>query len=144
MGFHAVFFGLNISTSHDLEEILSLIASDHSIINPEEDYYEQNLKIKLHDDIICPLGQEFEIGVMDLLHTRFTYSKNPKIFIGLAYCCTYMICLGQVGDNYGVDDAPVTIEYDTLKDLLAWKDKLVEEERIDSDIELQMVGNCCS
>ena len=144
MGFHAVFFGLNICHSNDLVEILSLIASDYSIINPEASYYHQIFKIKLHDDIISPLGQEFEIDVMDLLHTRFTYSKNPEILIGLAYCCRYMIYLGRVGDNCGVDDSPVTIQYNTLTDLSTWKDKLEEDSRIDIDIQLQMVGNCCS
>lgn len=137
MGFHAVAFGLIISHGFKKKKFLSLVAKEHNIVD-------DIIQIKLRDDIICKYGKEFEIRIDVLMYVEFTYVNNPHIKIGLAHICAFGIYLGCVGDDLGGEDDPLIIEDQTLNDLLAWKQQLVQQERLSENVRLRLVGSCCS
>jgi hypothetical protein len=143
MGFNSVTFGFKVCKYCDWMTILDLIAEDYTLIGSDGEMHDWIIKIHLHEDLVCARGREFEVTWWELIHnTRLSYVHNQEISIGISYCCYYMIYVGQVGGDR--ETRQVIIREKTLADLLQWKQRLVEEDRVDEEIQLQMLSNCCS
>jgi len=137
-------FGVFISQILDIEDLFRLVAKEYSVAEDSdsdsdsdsnekssEDFNEDTFwNIKLHDDIVCEKGQEFQIRADNFCNMEFTYAGNDKIKIGYADCDAFMIYINQS------DITPVVsidIDEQTLKDMCEWKGKLLKENRIMSE-----------
>lgn len=157
MGFLAVAFGLYLGHDLSYDDIFKLIAkkvsyngaecTDYSIIDCSDD---STLEIELKDDIVL---QEYNnksksynydnILVCDPVYLdefTFCYADDHRICLGKAHCCAWMISLSCNNDMCEKN----TIEFDAINNLEQWRQKLVEEKRIDPDVRFQLVSNCCS
>ena len=163
MGFHAVAFGIKIAKHNNFRKLCKLIATKvYKTINNEsmnilqevdidnEDFdnnYETIYRVQLYDDIVYKgelSTKLLEISPSEMFGVKFTYSENSQIKIGYPHICVTMIYLGCVGDDLGGKDGPIKINDETIKDLLEWKQQLIEQNRLEDSAILSMVGNCCS
>ena len=158
--FHTAAFGILICKHENTKVFLKLIAKEYSIVSMEHTegslYLDKHhnttihtecdniYKISLYDDIKCELGSRFEINGWDLQDIKFTYIHNPKIKIGYPHICALMVYLGCAGDDLGGEKEPIIVNDETMTDLLAWKNILINEDRIPNESKLQMICNCCS
>lgn len=157
MGFHAVAFGLDLGHSVGASDILRLIAKS-VIVDPngENEQYdfsyeldeETEIKFDLHEDIVSENNERsmmtnvYDIESIDGI--TFKYVDNNKIKIGMAHSCAYMIYLGCIKGAYDHHKVfPIIIEEETLKDLFSFRNKLINEGRLSSDVKLQLMPNCC-
>ena len=148
MGFHAVAVGLHFGHG-DIKKILQFIAKkvwidgeicdDFNAIDTDDD--ERTIKIKLKKDIVAKerdpvtkkkyFTNKLELDLADFSCNSYKlyYAKNPKIKIGSAHCCAWMIYLGCVGDDLGGKKGPIPIEMDLLVELEEWRQKLVYKNK---------------
>ena len=171
MGFHAVALGVVINHHNiSIEVFLKLIAKeiyindilinhndikktiDNYIDNENEDEENNNkIRIVLYDDIRYKGRNEIKINIdEDLLfelcnYSKFTYSYDESIKIGMPHICTYMLYLGCVGDDLGGGKNCV-IKPETITTLMNWiNNTLIPLNRLpNKEYNIEMIGNCCS
>lgn len=145
MGFHSATFGIVISKhGENTQAIIHLIAKNMVPTNIKGEYV-----VTLFDDLVPSFPttvvdgfNTFTLNIDNISDLEFRYKEDKKIKIGTHYCCNYMIHIGEVGDECDKESRHFLDE--TISQLIKWKQELINSDRIDDEVMLSLVGNCCS
>ena len=105
------------------------------------DFESQVQNLVYYDDIV----QDMEYA------DQFTYKENSKIKVSNPTSCNLMIWIAKYDDEseplarlmHGSDYHRQKLNEKDMADLFAWKRQLVDQNRMDSDVFLEMTSNCC-
>ena len=164
MGYDSTALGIYFSHSLDWSLFFKLIASKVTIVSADgteqafvdgtsEEYYPEESKVKLilRQDIVADRQGEIldsSLLIMDWddvdFEYGFHYAANPKVMIGCASCCAFMIYLRDTATGCTYNSRVAEVDTQALTDLLTWRTTLIQDGRMGSQYTLKMVNNCCS
>lgn len=160
MGFQCAAFGFILAEHPSIYELILFTVKSFQYQDKKYDMPKVLKNTELKSDVKEFVGEcdcfdmnDFESQVQNLVYyddivqdmeyaDQFTYKENSKIKVSNPTSCNLMIWIAKYDDGSDCDRQKEFDEED-MADLFAWKRKLVDQNRMDSDTFLEMTSNCC-